>query len=153
MLSPRPPTGLILNPLMSNALRVKFDHAGTPVQRSIIGKIDMFQKVQVKRDIEFERLQKRNSKGLKQKRGSRYTNIGGSSRHDTIRHRVEGEKSGERSTSRTNRPTPVLATRNQNVSRNHHSPARHLSSGLMVKDLIESPGFKTGPHRHSPGRL
>jgi len=31
MLSPRPPTGLILNPLMSNALRVKFDHAGTPV--------------------------------------------------------------------------------------------------------------------------
>ena len=109
----------------------------------------MYQKVQVKRDIEFERLQKRNSKGQKQKRNSRYTNIGGSSRHDTIRHRAEGDKSGERTTSRTNAPTPVINI----ASRNHHSPARHLSSGLMVKDLIESPGFKTGPHRHSPGRL
>jgi len=42
MLSSRPPTGLILNPLITNSMKIKFDHIGTPVQRSIIGKIEMY---------------------------------------------------------------------------------------------------------------
>jgi hypothetical protein len=42
MLSPRPPTGLVLNPLMMNTLSVKFDNRGSPLQRSILGKVELF---------------------------------------------------------------------------------------------------------------
>lgn len=42
LLSPRPPTGQMLNPLILNRMNIRFDNNGKPVQRSLLGQPKLF---------------------------------------------------------------------------------------------------------------
>ena len=68
LLSPRPPTGQQLNPLIVNKMNVRFKNNGRPIQRSILGQDTMFSERQQKLLNDTLEAEKANKKTLSKKR-------------------------------------------------------------------------------------
>ena len=161
-MSQRPPTGLILNPIYANKLAVKYDDTGSIVQRSVVGKVKMFQDMRIKRDMTTLGQKKK----MKKKRYTNNTNLKTNSQRSSqvsmyssksrspgnspMRFKDgSGKRMGSNSFLKNNSLVSPLGPRG--FGDNFKSPQPHRqSSGLMVKEWIKHPGMKTKLNRSSP---
>ena len=54
MLSPRPPTGQQLNPMIQNRMKIRYDPRGKPMKRSMIGQAHIFQDLKIQKGVKTD---------------------------------------------------------------------------------------------------